>query len=52
MMRRLDNGKWESTEPANLNELASSMNVEGTVPRFIDFDPYKNTRYNRTWIPK
>ena len=52
MMRRLDSGKWESTEPANLNELASSMNVEGTVPRFIDFDPYKNTRYNRTWIPK
>ncbi len=38
-MRRLDTGRWEDTEPARLNELATLMNVEGTVSRFIPFDP-------------
>ena len=51
MMRRLDSGRWEDTEPARLNELAMSMNVEGTVSRFIPFEPHENVKYNRTWLP-
>ena len=51
MMRRLDTGRWEDTEPARLNELATSMNVEGTVSRFIPFEPHENLKYNRTWLP-
>ena len=47
MMRRLDTGRWEDTEPARLNELATLMNVEGTVSRFIPFDPHENVKNNR-----
>lgn len=51
MMRRLDTGRWESTEPQDLNALAGSLDVEGTVSRFVPFEPYENEKYNRTWTP-
>lgn len=50
MMRRLDTGKWGSTEPAQLNELAKSLD-QSSVPRFITFDKYRVDKFNRTWVP-
>jgi len=52
MNRRLDTGQWESTGPDALNALAASMDVEGTVSRFIPFAPHANEKYNRTWVPE
>jgi len=52
MNRRLDTGQWESTGPDALNALAASMDVEGTVSRFIPFAPHANQKYNRTWVPE
>lgn len=51
MMRRLDTGEWESTEPGAMNARAQAMEVEGTVSRFIPFDDHANEKYNRTWVP-
>ena len=50
MVRRLDTGRWGNTDPEALNELARSLDRSSTT-RFISFDPYKVTKYNRTWIP-
>ena len=50
MVRRLDTGRWGSTDPEALNELARSLDRSSTT-RFISFDPYKVANYNRTWIP-
>ena len=51
MMRRLDTGRWGSTAPEYLNELAKSLDVEGSLSRFIPFEDYANAKYNRTWTP-
>lgn len=50
MMSRLDTGKWGSTQPHDLNELASSLGANAT-PRFIDPEPYFVDQYNRVWNP-
>lgn len=52
MVKRLDSGDWASTEPGELNELAESLDVEGSPSRFIAFDDFANAKYNRTWVPK
>jgi len=51
MMRRLDTGTWESTEPDAMNRRAQAMSVEGTRSRFVAFDDYESEKYNRTWLP-
>ncbi len=50
MMRRLDTGRWDSTDPAHMNELARSLD-QSSIPRFILFDNHRVQRYNRTWLP-
>lgn len=50
MMKRLDTGKWDSTDPAHMNQLGTSQD-QSTVPRFTRFDDYRVQRYNRTWLP-
>lgn len=51
MMRRLDTGSWESTDPADMN--ARGASPEGTeAPRFIDNGPFLPRAYNRTWRPR
>lgn len=47
MMRRLDTGKWGSTDPDQLNQLAASL--DGSSARFINIAKYKQVRYNRVW---
>ena len=50
MTRRLDTGRWGSTEPEQLNELARSLDPSSTS-RFIAVDGHEVVEYNRTWIP-
>ncbi len=50
MMRRLDSGKWENTDPDHLNKLAKSLTT-GTAPRFTAIDKLKQVKYNRVWTP-
>lgn len=49
MMQRLDTGKWGSTEPDQMNALASSLHR--SPARFTRLDPVAQTKYNRTWAP-
>ncbi|MBI2818401.1 MAG: hypothetical protein HYX73_00340 [Acidobacteria bacterium] len=51
MMRRLDTGKWERTDPDELNKLAESLGT-GTTPRFTSIDRFKQVKYNRVWAPE
>ena len=51
LMHRLETGSWGSTDPEDLNQLASSVE-DGGVARFIPLDDqYKVGKYNRTWVP-
>jgi hypothetical protein len=50
IMKRLDTGKWDNTDPAHMNELAKSLD-QSSVARFVAFDNYRVQRYNRTWLP-
>lgn len=50
LMRRLDTGKWGSTDPQHLNTLAGSLGT-GTTPRFIPADKFQQKKYNRVWSP-
>lgn len=50
MMRRLDTGRWGSTEPEHLNALAKSM--PGSAARFTRIDQFAQKKYNRTWAPR
>lgn len=51
MKRRLDTGKWQSTDPDSLNMLAASLGT-GTTARFITIDKLKQKKYNRAWEPE
>ena len=50
MMRRLDSGRWDSTEPEQLNELATSLHPSGG--RFIRMARFAQRTYNRGWAPE
>jgi pimeloyl-ACP methyl ester carboxylesterase len=50
MSRRLDTGKWGSTDPDSLNKLAASLGT-GATSRFITIDNLKQKKYNRVWVP-
>lgn len=50
MMRRLDTGKWDSTDPDALNKLAASLRTR-TASRFIPIDQFRQVKYNRVWSP-
>jgi hypothetical protein len=50
MMRRLNTGRWESTEPEAMNALASSLGAD-VKPRFIRPNLYFVKQYNRVWLP-
>lgn len=49
MMRRLDSGRWNSTEPEDMNALASSLYAGAA--RFTRIAPFAQQQYNRTWAP-
>lgn len=49
MMRRLDSGRWESTDPEQLNNRARLLH--SSAARFIRIDRYAQEKYNRTWAP-
>jgi hypothetical protein len=49
LMRRLDTGRWESTDPEQMNGLAKSLHA--SAARFTRIDPYAQKKYNRTWAP-
>ncbi len=51
MLQRLDTGKWINTEPDALNKLGEALGG-GIKSRFTSFDPYKQERYNRIWMPE
>jgi hypothetical protein len=50
VMKRLDDGKWPSTDPADLNKRAAALNT-GTSSRFMDVTEYRQGRYARVWKP-
>ena len=47
--RRLDEGRWGSTDPEQMNALAKSL--DRSPARFTPIDRYAHGRYNRTWAP-
>ena len=49
MMRRLDTGRWESTDPDQMNARAKALN--NSPARFTMLDAYAQKKYNRTWAP-
>ena len=49
MVRRLDTGRWESTDATQMNTLAKSLH--GSPARFTSIDRYAQKKYNRTWAP-
>jgi alpha-beta hydrolase superfamily lysophospholipase len=49
MMRRLDTGRWESTDPEQLNIRAKALHQ--SAARFIRVDRFAQEKYNRTWAP-
>jgi alpha-beta hydrolase superfamily lysophospholipase len=49
MMRRLDSGRWDSTDPDHMNALGKSLH--GSAVRFTQLAPYAQKKYNRTWAP-
>ena len=49
MMRRLDTGRWDSTEPEQMNALARSLHASDA--RFTRIAPFAQKKYNRTWAP-
>ncbi len=51
MMRRLDSGKWGSTNPEQLNQLAASLGTNA-ASRFTAIDKFKQVKYNRVWSPE
>jgi len=51
MKHRLDTGIWGSTDPDELNKLAASLGASD-IARFMNFDKYKQGKYNRAWVPK
>jgi pimeloyl-ACP methyl ester carboxylesterase len=50
MIRRLDSGRWPSTDPDHLNKLGASL-VTGVTPRFISIEKHRQMKYNRVWVP-
>ena len=51
LLRRLDTGKWESTDPEAMNQRAASLGA-GAPPRFTTMDKFRQVKYNRVWIPE
>lgn len=51
MMRRLDSGNWDSTDPDNMNKLGNALKLS-PAPRFVPIDRYKQVKYNRVWEGK
>jgi pimeloyl-ACP methyl ester carboxylesterase len=49
MMRRLDTGRWESTDPDQMNARAKALH--SSPARFTTLDAYAQRKYNRTWAP-
>jgi pimeloyl-ACP methyl ester carboxylesterase len=49
MMRRLDTGRWESTDPNAMNARAKALH--DSPARFTTIDAYAQKKYNRTWAP-
>jgi hypothetical protein len=49
MMRRLDTGRWESTDPDQMNARAKALH--SSPARFTTLDAYAQKKYNRTWAP-
>ena len=49
MVRRLDTGRWDSTDPTQMNLLAKSLH--GSPARFTSIERYAQKKYNRTWAP-
>jgi hypothetical protein len=49
MMRRLDTGRWDSTEPEQMSALARSLHASDA--RFTRITPFAQNKYNRTWAP-
>jgi|TARA_R110002051_G_scaffold250139_1_gene309490 hypothetical protein len=50
MNQRFDTGEWPSTEPQDLNEMASSLDIEGTA-HFMPVGDYDIAYFNRGWVP-
>ncbi len=51
MVHRLDSGRWGSTAPEDLIQLAATLD-DSSPARFVAFEPYAVKEYNRTWLPK
>jgi len=49
MMKRLDTGRWESTDPDQMNARAKALH--NSPARFTTIDAYAQKKYNRTWAP-
>ena len=49
MMKRLDSGRWDSTDPDQMNARAKALN--SSPARFTMIDAYAQKKYNRTWAP-
>jgi pimeloyl-ACP methyl ester carboxylesterase len=47
--RRLDEGRWGSTDPEQMNTLAKSL--DQSPARFTPIDRYAQEQYNRAWAP-
>jgi pimeloyl-ACP methyl ester carboxylesterase len=50
LIERLDRGRWPATDPESANRAAERL-ATGSAPRFFDFGPHRQARYNRVWLP-
>ena len=53
MARRLDSGRWRSTDPKRLNDFAASLQTVETA-RFASIEKLRLSvvKYNRAWVPE
>jgi pimeloyl-ACP methyl ester carboxylesterase len=51
LLRRLDTGQWERTDPEAMNERAASLGADAP-PRFTSMDKFRQVKFNRVWIPE
>ena len=53
MARRLDSGRWRSTDPKRLNDFAASLQTVETA-RFASIEKLQLSvvKYNRAWVPE
>jgi hypothetical protein len=51
VIKRIDTGKWQDTDPDSLNNFANSLGTS-SLARFMPISDWRVKEYNRTWVPE